>query len=238
MGLEGARLAVFGGAVLTGQLSIGWSNDALDAPRDALAGRTDKPAATGVVSTRALWPAAGLAACATVLLSALLGPGAVQLLLPAAGWAYNLGLKSTRLSAAAYAVGFAALPAAAWLALPVHPAPPWWAPVAGALLGVGAHVANVLPDLADDAATGVRGLPHRIGRRAALLLMMAALSGAVVVTAVGPGVSWSGLLSAAAGLGVAAVAVALAWRHPDSGSSFAAVVLLAGLATVQLVLQA
>ena len=43
--------------------------------------------------------------------------------------------------------------------------PPPWVPVAGALLGVGAHLVNALPDLADDAATGVRGLPHRLGAR-------------------------------------------------------------------------
>ena len=36
---------------------------------------------------------------------------------------------------------------------------PGWAVAAGACLGVAAHLANVLPDLADDASTGVRGLP-------------------------------------------------------------------------------
>ena len=34
-------------ALLAGQLSIGWSNDACDAARDAAAGRTDKPLARG-----------------------------------------------------------------------------------------------------------------------------------------------------------------------------------------------
>lgn len=32
----------------------------------------------------------------------------------------------------------------------------------GALLGFAAHLLNAMPDLADDAATGVRGLPHRL----------------------------------------------------------------------------
>ena len=36
-------------SVLLGQLSIGISNDAIDAPRDRLAGRTDKPLARGDV---------------------------------------------------------------------------------------------------------------------------------------------------------------------------------------------
>ncbi|PRC53070.1 ubiquinone biosynthesis protein UbiA, partial [Mycobacterium sp. ITM-2017-0098] len=35
-----------GPAMLAGQLSIGWSNDASDAAGDAAAGRTDKPVAT------------------------------------------------------------------------------------------------------------------------------------------------------------------------------------------------
>ena len=37
-------------ALLAGQLSIGWSNDACDAARDVAAGRTDKPVARGDIS--------------------------------------------------------------------------------------------------------------------------------------------------------------------------------------------
>ena len=83
----------------------------------------------------------------------------------AAGWAYNLGLKRTWWSWLPYAVAFGALPAFVSLAGPDGEAPPWWWPVAGALLGVGAHLLNVLPDLADDEATDVRGFPHRLGPR-------------------------------------------------------------------------
>src|SRR6266700_3722174 len=45
-------------AMLAGQLSVGWSNDALDAARDTAAGRTDKPIARGDISSRAVWVAA------------------------------------------------------------------------------------------------------------------------------------------------------------------------------------
>ena len=38
--------------VLASQASIGWANDAIDAPRDAAVGRLDKPVATGEVSRR------------------------------------------------------------------------------------------------------------------------------------------------------------------------------------------
>jgi 4-hydroxybenzoate polyprenyltransferase len=40
-------------AVAAGLLSIGWSNDAFDARRDAAAGRTDKPIPMGGISRRA-----------------------------------------------------------------------------------------------------------------------------------------------------------------------------------------
>ena len=41
-----------------------------------------------------------------------------------------------------------------------HPLPRWQVTVAAAGVGLGAHFANVLPDLVGDRVTGVRGLPH------------------------------------------------------------------------------
>lgn len=154
-------------AVLTGQLSIGWSNDAIDADRDRTVGRTDKPAASGALSVSAIRTAAGAAVVATILASLLLGivPGAVHLVaVVAMGWAYNLGLKSTVASVVPYAVAFGALPSVPSLAIQGHGAPLWLG-ITGAAIGVAAHLANALPDLGDDARTGVRGLPHRIGAR-------------------------------------------------------------------------
>ncbi len=162
-----AAIALVVLAVLTGQLSIGWSNDLIDLPRDRAVGRTDKPLVDGSVSERSARLACGLALVATVPLSLANGwlAGVVHLVVVAAGWAYNLGAKATAWSWLPYAVAFGALPAFVSLAAEPDAVPPLWLPLAGALLGVGAHVVNVLPDLADDAATGVRGLPHRIGPR-------------------------------------------------------------------------
>lgn len=224
VGLSAGRVLLFGLAVLTGQLSIGWSNDRIDAGRDARTGRTDKPAAAGALPLGLLDRAAGVALAATVLASALLGwrAGLLALVLVAAGWAYNLGLKSTVWSAAAYAAGFGALPAAPWPALPAHPGPPWWAPAGGALLGVGAHLANALPDLADDAATGVRGLPQRLGERRCVPAMLTAFGAATVVLVFGPAgppaaAGWgllvaAGLLAAFAVRAVRSGAVAAPFR--------------------------
>ena len=50
LGYSPGRLAVLALAILLGQLSIGWSNDWLDAARDAAVHRTGKPAAQGAIS--------------------------------------------------------------------------------------------------------------------------------------------------------------------------------------------
>lgn len=159
-------------ALLTGQLSIGWSNDLIDQRRDRQAGRTDKPLAVGTLTTGLLRPACLLAGLVTVPASLALGwqAGLLHLAAVAAGWGYNLGLKSRPVSPLPYLFAFGALPAVATLALPAPRWPPVWIMLAAGLIGVAAHFANVLPDLADDLAAGVRGLPQRLGlNRAATL---------------------------------------------------------------------
>lgn len=213
--LSPGRAVLVVAAVLTGQLSIGWSNDLLDLSRDRAVGRTDKPLAAGDLSETLVRRATRAALVATVALSLACGlqAGLLHLLVVAAGWAYNLGLKSTLASGVPYAVAFGALPVFVWAA--GGGSAPAWVAVAGALLGVGAHLLNAVPDLADDAATGVRGLPHRLGARgsrvvAALLLV---LTSAVLTASTGslPLAVRAGALLLA--LGLAAVAVVAPGRH-------------------------
>lgn len=236
VGLGLRQVLLFGAAVLTGQLSIGWSNDRIDAARDLATGREDKPAAAGRVPLPILSAAAGLALVATVGFSVGLGARAATaaLTLVAAGWAYNLGVKATVLSGVAYAIGFGALPAAPYLALPGHPWPPWWAPTTGALLGLGAHFANVLPDLRDDAATGVRGLPQRLGPRLGVLVMAIALASASIVLGFGPVRTTVvfGVVVASLGVLAGAVAVVQAIRRPDGGAAFRVTLAMAVLDVV------
>jgi 4-hydroxybenzoate polyprenyltransferase len=174
--------------VLAGQLSIGWSNDALDWRRDVATGRQDKPIACGAIGPRIVWRAAAVAAvtCAPISLAYGLGAGATHLAAVGSGWAYNVGLKRTVWSWLPYALSFGLLPAFVLLGLPGTPLPPVWAVAAGSLLGVGAHLANVLPDIDDDLVTGVRGLPHRLGRRPASWLATLALLAATVALVAGP----------------------------------------------------
>lgn len=175
--------ALVAATVAASQLAVGWSNDAVDADRDAAVRRTDKPIVTGQVARRTVAVAAGIAVVATVALALRFGPAAaaVATLGLASALAYNWPLKRTVLSPLPYAVSFAALPGFVVLALPATPPP--WLLAAGGLLGAGAHFANVLPDLADDHATGVRGLPHRLGGDRAALAAAGLLLAATVVLA-------------------------------------------------------
>ncbi|MEU4833443.1 UbiA family prenyltransferase [Streptosporangium sp. NPDC023615] len=203
-GRDAAGCALVAAAVLTGQLSVGWCNDAVDAARDAAAGRTDKPVAGGAVSGRAVWAAAFTALALCVPLSLASGPaaGAVHLVGVAAAWAYDLGLKATVLSWLPYAVGFGSLPAFVTLGLPGHPWPAWWVVLAAALLGCGAHLANVLPDIPADLAGGVRGWPQRLGAGRVRALIPLPLLAATAVLVLGPGRppgagEWAALAAAA-----------------------------------------
>lgn len=208
-GLGPARVVLLGAAVLAGQLVIGWSNDLLDADRDAAVGRSDKPIAGGQLSRRAVRVALALALVGCVVASFALGwrSGLVHLVLVVgSGWAYNLGLKARLVSFVPYAVAFGALPAVVQLSVAPPLPPPGWMVITGAALGVGAHLVNALPDLADDAATGVRGLPHRLGARGSRRLAALLLLGGAVVSVLGPATPapwWVWLaLVASAGLAV------------------------------------
>jgi len=218
-------------AVLTGQLSIGWSNDRIDAARDAQAGRSDKPAASGSLSLRVLTVAMICAAVLSVPFSLSLGwrSGLAHLLGVGCGWWYNLGAKSSAWSPVPYLIAFGALPSVATLAMPAHPWPPIWATAAAALIGVGAHFANVLPDLIDDTVTGVRGLPHHWGAHLSAITSATCVVGATLIIVVGTGgsaVNWWGM-GVAFGLGT--LGVASTWRSPRAELAFHATMAVAAL---------
>ncbi|SDY01736.1 4-hydroxybenzoate polyprenyltransferase [Geodermatophilus africanus] len=241
-GASWGRAALVTAAVLAGQASIGWSNDWLDADRDRAVARTDKPVVQGAVDPALLRSLALGSAVAAAVLSLLLGvvPGVLLLVLVASGWAYNAGLKRTAVSVLPYVTGFGALPAGVVAAAPGASgsdwlAAPWWLVVAGAALGAAAHLANVAPDLEDDLATGVRGLPHRLGARVSAATGAVVLGGASLVLVLGPegpptAAGWAGL-----GLAVPAVAVAaLAGTPGFRRLAFPAVMLLTVLDVVLL----
>jgi len=235
-GLSAALFAVAGkplpvcllgaAAVLAGQLTIGWSNDLIDAPRDRAAGRTDKPLALAPERDRQVRVALGVALVLTVLLSLALGwrAAALHAVTVTGGWAYNLGLKATPWSAAAYFVAFAALPALATSALPGPELPPAWTMLAAGLVGVAAHFGNVLPDLSQDLAAGVLGLPQRLGARGSALAAVGALLTAAGIIDSQTGARNPALtaVGTAAVLALALVALRCASRRPPGRGAFLA----------------
>ncbi|GII99786.1 1,4-dihydroxy-2-naphthoate octaprenyltransferase [Sediminihabitans luteus] len=229
-------------AVLCGQLSVGWSNDWLDAARDARVGRSDKPTVVGVVGASELRTAAFVALAACVVLSYANGwvAGTLHVLAVASAWSYNVRLKSTVLSWLPYAVSFGLLPAFIVAAPDDGRVVAAWTVAAAALLGVGAHLANVLPDIEDDAATGVRGLPHRLGRRRVAVLAPLVLLAASVVILVGPssspGLPRIAFASLTVVMAVAAGVVGARW--PRSRLPFGLSMGVAALCVVELVIVA
>lgn len=203
---------VTGLAVVTGQASVGWCNDARDADRDRRAGRREKPTVRGSVSEQELWRAAFVALVLSVVLSYVAaGPvgGTAHVVAVLSAWAYDLALKTTVLSWLPYAVSFGLVPAFVTYGLTPPEAPAGWLTLACALLGVGAHLANAVPDVEGDRSVDAGGLVAAIGPRAATLAALACLVAAVSILATNLDVSVvvaSGIVIAAA-TGAAVVAV-------------------------------
>jgi len=219
LGLEPWRLVLLGLAFLANQTSVGLSNDWIDADRDRAVGRTDKPVALGLVSKNMVRNTAVATALLAIALTVPLGLWAAlaHAVFIASAWLYNAGLKSTALSVVPYIVSFGLLPMIVTLSRsePAIAAP--WALGLGALLGVAAHVANVLPDLDDDQNTGVSGLPHRLGRVGAGALICVALVGGAVLAFFGPSgqttpLQWVGLVLTV----LLAAAIAVLLRRPPT----------------------
>ena len=234
VGLSPAAIVLLSAAMLLGQASVGLSNDWIDAERDKAVGRTDKPVALGLISVRAVRTAALVTAAAALGLTALLGTVAlvVHTVFIVSAWSYNLGLKKTAFSVLPYIVSFGLLPLLVTASLPTAQAAAWWALAAGALLGVSAHFANVLPDLADDEKTGVRGLPHQLGLRASSVVVAGALAAASILLARSP-ILWLGVVIAA---GLAATCVVLALTRPPTRLLFQLIIAAALVDVVMLAL--
>jgi 4-hydroxybenzoate polyprenyltransferase len=212
LGYGPGRVVAVALAVLLGQLSIGLSNDWIDAGRDRSVGRGDKPVARGEVSVAQVRAAALGTAAACLAASAALGPLFLlaHVVLVGSGWAYNAGLKRTAVSVVPFVVAFGILPTVVALgaADPVPAAA--WAWVTGGVLGVSIHFTNVLPDLEDDARTGVRGLPHRLGRVPSGLVAFGALAVGALAATVGPVLADPGLALTPLAVGGLAVTLAIA----------------------------
>jgi 4-hydroxybenzoate polyprenyltransferase len=170
-GRSGVECALVAATVLTGQLTVGWINDVVDRDRDAQVARQDKPVAMGWIDPGTVTFATSCVVLLVIPLSVANGTeaGIAHLGAVFSAWLYNFWFKRTVLSWLPYAVSFGLLPAFlsyGGLGGGYHGGPPTVAmTVLAALLGIGIHFLNVLPDLVEDNETGVRHLPLRIALR-------------------------------------------------------------------------
>ena len=191
-GRSGREVLLVAATVLTGQLTVGWIDDAVDRDRDRQVGRQDKPVAMGWVDPGTV----GFAVACTVLLVVPLSmangtaAGIAHLAAVLSAWMYTFFFKLTPFSWLPYAVSFGLLPAFlsyGGLGGGLHGAPPTLVMTGlAALLGVGVHFLAALPDLVEDNQTGVRHLPLRIALRtgATRLLWISTAFTALVATGI------------------------------------------------------
>ena len=151
--------------VFTGQLVVGWTNDYRDYSDDLVHNRQNKPLVSGLITLNILARATYLAIAALLALT-YFGPlagkfGFAHLLAVASAVAYNFKLKSTAISFLPFAFSFGLLPVII-LGATGGQSELWMVSI-GSLFGVGVHLANVFKDLEDDRASGIYGLPQKLG---------------------------------------------------------------------------
>jgi 4-hydroxybenzoate polyprenyltransferase len=158
--------------VALGQLVVGWSNDLYDYKDDLAHGRTKKPLVSGLITPQYLtkW------LCFMVpfsFIANLLGPlgikgGLVYMFGIAWGVAYNFYFKFSAFSPLPFAIAFAALPSS--IAISKGITPPLWMLLGGSIFGVAAHFINVIKDMKEDQASGIQGLPQRLGTKRSVIV--------------------------------------------------------------------
>ena len=155
----------------SGQLIVGWSNDLIDYTDDLSHQRMNKPLVAGLISRKFLqsWLALMIPVALVINLFGPLGFVGGGLSIFAIVWAlgYNFYFKFNIFSPLPYAVAFAILPSC--MAFSQDKTPPTWMWLGGALFGMAAHFLNVLKDMDQDHASGIKGLPQRCGKTGSII---------------------------------------------------------------------
>ena len=161
--------------VFTGQLIVGWSNDLYDYEDDLKHHRIKKPLVAGLISRKDLanWLRFMVPFSFVANLFGPLGfkGGLVYMFGISMGVAYNFYFKYNRFSWLPYALAFAALPSC--VAISKGVTPPTWMWLGGAIFGSAAHFINVIKDMDQDRASGIGGLPQRLGKRNSIVAAIA-----------------------------------------------------------------
>lgn len=218
MGANRPRFYAIGAIILLTQISISALNDWADRVAD-IAARRWRPIAMGMITPRLAVSIAVLAAVGAILATLPFGLAATVTLIVgiAAGWAYDLWLKPTRFSFVPFAIAFPLL--VAWVAMMAGRPVIQFAYLlaGGAVLAVGIHLADSLPDLELDRVAGLRSLAVLLGRDRTVETMLGCLFAGVMIASATLAsrtlLFWGLALLAIAGTTIAGV---LARRRPDA----------------------
>lgn len=182
--VQGWQLVLFIAAVVSGQLSVGWMNDFVDAKLDQSVSRSEKPVVAGALSQSSLRVPITMALISVVPLSiwsaGWIG-GLAHVAAVASAHVYNFYLSRTIWSWLPYVVSFALLPLFVAQAASNSLFPEPLIIVLFALVGFIAHLLNALPDIEIDRQAGKGGLAVSLGRKGSILLAVALVACAVPV---------------------------------------------------------
>jgi protoheme IX farnesyltransferase len=173
--VQGWQLVLFILAVLSGQLSVGWMNDFVDAKLDQSVSRSEKPVVTGALSQSSLKVPIAIALVLTIPLSILAAGwigGLAHVAAVASAHVYNFYLSRTIWSWLPYVVSFALLPLFVAQAASNSLFPELPMIVLFALVGFIAHLLNALPDIEIDRQAGKGGLAVSLGRKRTLAFVV------------------------------------------------------------------
>lgn len=182
--VQGWQLVLFIAAVLSGQLSVGWMNDFVDAKLDQSASRYEKPVVTGALSQSSLKVPIAIALVLTVPLSIFAAGwigGLAHVAAVTSAHVYNLFLSRTIWSWLPYVVSFAVLPLFVAQAASNSLFPELPMIVLFALVGLIAHLLNALPDIEIDRQASKGGLAVSLGTKCTLALAVVLSLGAIAV---------------------------------------------------------
>lgn len=162
-------------ATTSGQASVGWFNDYLDAKTDKSLDRKHKPVVKHSLDPQHLRVPIVVATVVSVpfsyLAAGLMG-GLAHLFAIASAQLYNRYLSRTVWSWLPYAISFALLPIFCWQAASRDSCPSANILLISILVGVISHIFNALPDLELDRRVKLGGLVVSLGREKSIALIV------------------------------------------------------------------
>lgn len=188
-------------AVLTIQLSLGFSNDLCDEKHDHRAETPNKPLAEGRVDpgSASYWMMVLVLVSVPLAATSSLTAGTALLLTLPIGWIHNRWLHRTAFSFLGWTLTFALYPAflsyGGWAGKIHGEAPTWGVTVAAAALGFTVHFVTSLGDLVADNKSGARNLPLLLALRLGAPRML-------LITVIATGAAVAGLVTASVSAGL------------------------------------